>query len=569
MTHLNIQQGTNVEVVSTQLIKKLYETALAVPEPLEGEEDAAYMSGHLEVDNTYERYVKYLAGRVGFQGTRVNNAEGRFPNLTIDTTGDYYIEFEDPAMVTYLNSIGVGSADGITLGQASLASKVANSQNTTVTKFNELKYFTAITGSKNGFSGNASGNVRFYQWTALEEVDLRNFTSIGHSNGSGWEDSFCECTSLKTVNTLDDSDNSKLKQIGFKAFYKCSNLEDIIGLSGEIDCYDLCFYNNTKLKNSNFANCTLKLYQVGNDGGNFQNCTALTNITISGSYIPRACFYECTNLTNIAFTDTITDIRTLAFQSSGITHYNYNETLAANDFSALTTITNGAFRYCGNLSGKLYMPNTHTVKEAAFQDCTSITGDLSLPSLTTIQKNAFRHTGITSVSNLGTITTLPENVFVDCNNLTSISLPTTLTSLHVSNFCKNAVTKIIIPEGVTSTLGSAQEFNINTYYIEFPSTVTDMGYFFHRAMENQSQETCALVIKATSVPQLAPYSQAQLYRTRTAAFYGIYVPDSALTAYQNDASDVWSMQEVQSKLKPISQLQTDNPTAWAEYQLRA
>ena len=38
MTHLNIQQGSNVEIVTTQIIQKLYEAALSVPEPLEGEE---------------------------------------------------------------------------------------------------------------------------------------------------------------------------------------------------------------------------------------------------------------------------------------------------------------------------------------------------------------------------------------------------------------------------------------------------------------------------------------------------------------------------------------------------
>jgi hypothetical protein len=47
MTHLNIQQGSDTEIVSAQIIKKLYDTALTVSEPLEGETDAAYMSGNL------------------------------------------------------------------------------------------------------------------------------------------------------------------------------------------------------------------------------------------------------------------------------------------------------------------------------------------------------------------------------------------------------------------------------------------------------------------------------------------------------------------------------------------
>lgn len=81
MTHLNIQQGQNIEVVSTSIIKKLYEAALSVPEPLEGEQDAAYMSGNLQVDRTYRAQVQYLTTR--------------FPDLHINVTDSYYIPFED------------------------------------------------------------------------------------------------------------------------------------------------------------------------------------------------------------------------------------------------------------------------------------------------------------------------------------------------------------------------------------------------------------------------------------------------------------------------------------------
>lgn len=74
MTHLNIQQGQNIEVVSTNLIKKLYEAALSVPEPLEGEQDAAYMSGNLQVDKAYRNQVEYLTNR--FNNLYINVTEG-------------------------------------------------------------------------------------------------------------------------------------------------------------------------------------------------------------------------------------------------------------------------------------------------------------------------------------------------------------------------------------------------------------------------------------------------------------------------------------------------------------
>jgi hypothetical protein len=70
-------------------------------------------------------------------------------------------------MLSYLLSIGVGSNGIISEDDAAAATVVANSVNTNVTKFNELKYFTSITQSKGGFYGSNSGVMRFSGWTSL------------------------------------------------------------------------------------------------------------------------------------------------------------------------------------------------------------------------------------------------------------------------------------------------------------------------------------------------------------------------------------------------------------------
>jgi hypothetical protein len=156
-------------------------------------------------------------------------------------------------MVTYLNSLGIGSNGVITENDAAAATIVANSANTTVTKFNELKYFTQITQSRGGLSGYNSGYVRFVGWTALEEIDISNFTSVGHISPSGWEDTFSGCTSLKKVTASD-----KLEVLGHRAFYDCSNLEEITNLnSSTITVRYGAFYNCQKLKPECFANCEI------------------------------------------------------------------------------------------------------------------------------------------------------------------------------------------------------------------------------------------------------------------------------------------------------------------------
>jgi hypothetical protein len=154
----------------------------------------------------------------------------------------YAIVFEDPNMLSYLLSLGIGSNGSITEDDAVAATIVANSANTTVTKFNELKYFTSITESRGGWTGTSEGYTRFTGWTALEEVDISNFTSLGHVTGYAWGDTFYGCTSLKTVTA-----SSKLTKIGQNAFNNCTNLETITGLDGEITLSSYAFKNCSKL----------------------------------------------------------------------------------------------------------------------------------------------------------------------------------------------------------------------------------------------------------------------------------------------------------------------------------
>lgn len=95
-----------------------------------------------------------------------------------------------------------------------------------------------------------------------------------------------------------------------------------------------------------------------------------------------------------------------------------------------------------------------------------------------------------------------------------------------------------------------------------------MGYFFHNTLQYNSDNLCALIIKATTPPELNYYINAADISfpdaTKGNKFSGIYVPDASLTAYQS-AANAWQHSSIQAKLKPISQLQTDNPTAWAKY----
>lgn len=257
MTHLRIEQNNGViETVASSVVSKLYELVSA------GLDESSTLVGRISVPIAYREQVEYL--------------QNKYKDLLYIQATNYAIPFEDPNMLAYLNSIGVGSGGFVTEQQAANTSIVANSVNTTVKKFNEFKYFTNITSSRTGWTGTNSGYMRFTKWTALEEIDISNLMSIGHNNGYAYEDTFRECTALKTVKASD-----KLRHIGHRAFSYCSNLEEISGLEGRIEVCQEAFYGCSKLTSDNFENVefVLGLYSQSRDR-EFENCSRLQNITL-------------------------------------------------------------------------------------------------------------------------------------------------------------------------------------------------------------------------------------------------------------------------------------------------
>lgn len=237
MTHLSIQQGTNTEIVSTQLIKKLYETALAVPEPLEGEEDAAYMSGNLQIAKTYRSQVEYLTNR--------------FPDLHI-SADKYYISFQDPEVNRVLIADGIGDGTGISTDDATNAtfSDQLFYGNTTITTFPEF--------------------IEFKQGRISSEC-------------------FRDCTNLTYINI------HELKNCDLLAFDHCTSLEI------EVDCPLLTYFGwgvfrqsgITKVKNLGYIQT---IYQ-----STFADCKQLTEVVLPSSctWLQNAAFAACNNLREI------------------------------------------------------------------------------------------------------------------------------------------------------------------------------------------------------------------------------------------------------------------------------
>ena len=259
-----------------------------------------------------------------------------------------------------------------------------------------------------------------YRVRGIDASAFRNCTGLVSVTIPGSADyisnyAFDNCTSLTSI-TIPDSVTS----IGKYAFNGCTSLASII-LPNSITSIDEATFNGcTSLASIVIPN---NVTSIGWDA--FWGCTSLTSITIPNSVtrINRAAFSNCSSLTSIEIPDSITDIDEYAFRGC----------------SDLTSIT---------------LPNSVTSIEAgAFDGCTGLT------SITVAQDNPVYHSdgnclietanrtlvvGCKSslIPNDGSVRCIGDNAFWGCTGLTSIHIPSSVTSMgrYAFGFCSDLTT---------------------------------------------------------------------------------------------------------------------------------
>ena len=320
-----------------------------------------------------------------------------------DTDHDGELSYGEAAAVTTLNPSGSNN-QSVFKG------------NTTITSFDELQHFTALT---------SIDNYAFFGCYSLGSVTLpNNVGTIGNS-------AFSSCLSLGSV-TLPNS----VHTIGEYAFSGCRNLASI-SLGNAVE---------TIGKNA-FSYCQ------------FASLTLPNTLTTIGNYA----FQSCTNLSTIEFPNSLTSIGYNAFWSTGLTSIvipasvtNIGTTNPFNDCSSLESIT-------VNTDNTVYSSpnNCNAIIETATNKL--ITGCMNtvIPStVTAIGEYAFRGcTGLTSITIPNAVLSIESYAFRDCTGLTSITLPSALTSIGTCAFyyC-SGLTSIILPSALT-TIGSSAFYN--------------------------------------------------------------------------------------------------------------
>lgn len=119
-----------------------------------------------------------------------------------------------------------------------------------------------------------------------------------------------------------------------------------------------------------------------------------------------------------------------------------------------TELSNGSFENCSALE-RINLGHIEKMQVRSFYGCTNLRIVVDMPMLSNrLSYETFRGSGITKVTNLGTVTDIGEYCFfANCANLTEIWLPATLRSIaRVSMYRCSALTTLVILAETPPTL---------------------------------------------------------------------------------------------------------------------
>ena len=279
-------------------------------------------------------------------------------------------------------------------------------------------------------SGNGIGSSAFHSCNALTSVTIGNsVTSIGSQ-------AFSYCFSLTNV-TIGNSVTS----IGENAFYNCSSLSSVNINSIESWC-GITFETDY----SNPLYCAKKLYLNGE---------IVTNLVIPNTVtkIKDYAFYDYDDLTSIIIPNSVNSIERYAFRycsnlticckaeskpSGWDSSWNYSNRpvvwgisegilVVINDTKYYLEDTNAIVTGCKGTLTELIIPSTITYNNSNY-------------SVTSICDKAFLDcNGLTSVTIPDSVTSIGSSAFYDCDGLTSIIIPTSVTNIedHAFSYCSN------------------------------------------------------------------------------------------------------------------------------------
>lgn len=286
--------------------------------------------------------------------------------------------------------------------------------------------------------------------------------------------------------------------IGQDAFMYCENLEyidipDSVEGIGEGALYETAYYNNeanwengvlyledhlVAAKSNISGHCQIKpgTKSISNDA--FAYCKELTGVTIPDGVrsIGTKAFANCSNLKDIVIPDSVEEIGAEAFVVTG---YYLDQTNWEDD---VLYIGNHLIRAKartmtgGNITGVYEIkPGTKTIANNAFENCEKLTGVIIPDSVTKISASAFAGCdNLVDIVIPDSVTAIEQGAFAECGFKT-VKLPDALNYIGNAIFhgCHN-LESIVIPDGVKSITVNMFFACRNLKSVIIPDSVTEI-----------------------------------------------------------------------------------------------
>ena len=293
-----------------------------------------------------------------------------------------------------------------------------------------------IPSTLGGYPVDAIGHYAFQECTALTSVEIpAGVTEIGT-----W--AFYGCSSLKIHVSSDNAYFASLDGVLFNKAY--TELLAAPGIKGDY----VVPAGVTKI-----------------DAGAFEDCTALTSVTIPESVttIGAYAFGGCTALTSVRLPARVTLVGDEVFAEVA------PESLVA------ASIASGMSSK--NLTTLVIPEGVEVINDHAFSNCLSLASVTIPASVASIGTYAFFEcTSLSSVAISQGVTSIGDSAFSNCLSLTSVTIPASVASIGAYAFSEcTSLSSVAIPKGVTTIGGSAFGYCSALSSVTIPSSVTNIG----------------------------------------------------------------------------------------------
>ena len=349
---------------------------------------------------------------------------------------------------------------------------------------NAFSHCYSLTSVEIPNSVTAIGNSAFYYCYSLTSVVIPNsITTIG-------KEAFEYCDSLTSIKIP-----NSVTTIGEDAFYGCGSLTDIyLEAKTEPEGWDKnwderCYA--VKHWGVFWGDYTGPLVFLLSEDETYCIVIACDEFATS-AVVPKTvsdlpvkeisedAFSDCSKLTSIEIPDSVATIGAGAFGACDsvetITVSSGNETYHSDGNCLIETESKTLVSGCKNS----IIPadgSVTTIGDYAFSDCDSLTS-IEIPnSVTTIGDYAFYAcSSLTSIEIPDSVTTIGDYAFYGCSSLTSIEIPDSVTTIgdYAFELCLS-LASIEIPDSVTTIGDYAFEFCLSLASIEIPNSVTTIG----------------------------------------------------------------------------------------------